>query len=571
MITYLIEVTICWAGFYGLYALLLSGTTFFRANRFYLLGTLLFGLLVPLLPLPTFAPPPEAIPGLVYLKPVTVGAQQLEVTIAAGASGSGFDYYRLFGWIYLGGILVFGSRFLYGLWQIGQLYRAGRKERHDDYTLVCTREAHLPFSFFNYLFWSEAMDLEDEEGRTVLQHEYTHMRDGHSLDILLIELLCIVFWVSPFVYLYRRSLRTVHEYLADRVVLETTRRKKYGRLLLQRSQSGLQIALANHFYQTQIKKRIMMMIRHRTSDKARLRYLLVLPLLILFLLAFANRQLIGQTLLEIHRPDGTVEKHTLQNPGEADDLVKPEQILSIEVLKDSKAGLDKIVIRMKNGDEREIFKVVEEMPRFPGCEELEGSAQEKKRCADRKMLEFVYENVSYPDAARKDKLEGTVVASFTINRDGSIGDAEIMRDIGGGAGEEILRVIEMMPDWIPGRQRGKNVAVRFNLPVKFKLPETADQPKAGSLAVTPDRQLELKQFSAFPNPTAGQLQLSFQGEAVPTQLNISDTAGRVIFQAELRDFDGRYDNNIDLSRTEGTLLLTIRQGDKIFTQKIVVK
>ncbi len=121
----------------------------------------------------------------------------------------------------------------------------------------------------------------------------------------------------------------------------------------------------------------------------------------------------------------------------------------------------------------EIFKVVEEMPRFPGCEEMMASADEKRMCANRKMLEFIYENIKYPSVARDNNIEGTVVISFVVDEKGVVSDAQVVRDIGGGCGAEALRIVEMMNDmperWTPGKQRGRAVKVLFNLPVKFRL------------------------------------------------------------------------------------------------------
>jgi protein TonB len=120
----------------------------------------------------------------------------------------------------------------------------------------------------------------------------------------------------------------------------------------------------------------------------------------------------------------------------------------------------------------EIFKVVEEMPRFPGCEDL-GSAAERKQCADKKMLEFIYKNIKYPAIARENGIEGTAVVTFVVEKDGSVTDARLLRDPKGGTGEEALRVVNLMNTegikWIPGKQRGRPVRVQFNLPVKFKL------------------------------------------------------------------------------------------------------
>lgn len=120
----------------------------------------------------------------------------------------------------------------------------------------------------------------------------------------------------------------------------------------------------------------------------------------------------------------------------------------------------------------EIFKVVEEMPRFPGCEN-EATTEAKKACADKKMLEFIYKNIKYPAIARENGVEGTAVITFVVEKDGTVKDARIVRDIGAQCGQEALRVVNMMNEsnikWIPGKQRGRSVRVQFNLPVRFKL------------------------------------------------------------------------------------------------------
>lgn len=120
----------------------------------------------------------------------------------------------------------------------------------------------------------------------------------------------------------------------------------------------------------------------------------------------------------------------------------------------------------------EIFKEVEQMPRFYSeeCEKVaEKDIEELKACAQREMLNFVYKNVKYPTKAITDGVEGTVVIRFVIGKDGSIQYAESIRNIGGGCEEEALRVVLMMPKWIPGVYEGRAVPVYFNLPVKFDL------------------------------------------------------------------------------------------------------
>ena len=121
----------------------------------------------------------------------------------------------------------------------------------------------------------------------------------------------------------------------------------------------------------------------------------------------------------------------------------------------------------------EVFMIVEESPRFPGCEQSDLSTAEKEQCAQTKFLEFIYNNLKYPESARKNNVEGQVVVQFVVDKDGSLQDINIVRDIGEGCGEEVIKVIELMNDlnlrWRPGYQRGQAVKVKYTLPVKFKL------------------------------------------------------------------------------------------------------
>ncbi len=121
---------------------------------------------------------------------------------------------------------------------------------------------------------------------------------------------------------------------------------------------------------------------------------------------------------------------------------------------------------------QETFVVVEQMPRFPGCEDMEGSDSEKQKCATEKLMQFVAENIQYPGEAKEAGIQGRCIVNFIVEKDGRIGHVELKRDIGGGCGQEAVRVVESMNEkgikWIPGKQRGKAVRVKFTLPVQFK-------------------------------------------------------------------------------------------------------
>jgi len=109
----------------------------------------------------------------------------------------------------------------------------------------------------------------------------------------------------------------------------------------------------------------------------------------------------------------------------------------------------------------EVFTIVEEMPSFPGGQE--------------ELFKYLAGHVRYPAQAIEAGIQGVVYVTFVVGKDGAIGEAKVLRGIGGGCDEEALRVVKAMPPWEPGRQRGKAVLVRYNIPIRF----TLDEPKEG--------------------------------------------------------------------------------------------
>lgn len=123
----------------------------------------------------------------------------------------------------------------------------------------------------------------------------------------------------------------------------------------------------------------------------------------------------------------------------------------------------------------EVYVVVENMPRFPGCEDIEGTEKDKKDCADKLMLEYVYGNLKYPKEALEAGKSGLSYLSFIVRTDGNITDINLLRDPGYGMGEEAIRIVESMKEmeekWTVGTQRGKLVSVVYKLPITFRLPK----------------------------------------------------------------------------------------------------
>lgn len=141
-----------------------------------------------------------------------------------------------------------------------------------------------------------------------------------------------------------------------------------------------------------------------------------------------------------------------------DDVKIEHELGPLDATDISKPDLPVVRVEVKVEEEvveEEIFLVVEEQPSFPGGED--------------KMFEYLYSNIKYPQVAKENNITGRVFLTFVVEKDGSIANAKILRDIGGGCGQEALRVVKSMPKWSPGKQRGKPVRVQFNLPVVFEL------------------------------------------------------------------------------------------------------
>lgn len=117
--------------------------------------------------------------------------------------------------------------------------------------------------------------------------------------------------------------------------------------------------------------------------------------------------------------------------------------------------------------------VLDVMPRFPGCEFMTGTDREKKACADKKLLRFIYGNINYPEEALMKEKEGKVIVSFVVTYKGKIDEIKIVKDAGYGMGEEAVRIMELMNKrnkrWKPGLYRGQKVNVLYSLPVRFEL------------------------------------------------------------------------------------------------------
>lgn len=340
---YSLKAGACLAVFYLFFRLLLSRETFHAFNRRVLLGGVAVSFLLPLCVITVWRELPSLPADL-----LTGVEPAAETPQAPGA----FDWRRLLGGIYAAGAVVTLLRNLWSLAAVRRLIRRGRCERLDDSTrLVHVTEGKTPFSWGRWVVVSEE-DLTGD-GAAILAHERAHVRLHHTADLLLIDLAGCLQWFNPAVWLLRRELRTIHEYEADEAVLRSgVDLRSYQLLLVRRAAGGRELLVANHFNPSKLKKRIAMMLQKRSPRRARARVLLLLPLVGLALGAFARTRYVVPDEKETKevrtvRIEGSrittsgIEGHPLiLVDGErvaSLDSIRPEQIVSVTVRKDSLA------------------------------------------------------------------------------------------------------------------------------------------------------------------------------------------------------------------------------------------
>jgi len=432
-VIYLIQSSLCLGSLYLIYWFFLKKDTFFTANRFYLLSSIILSFILPLFKVPVFYDNSDVV-YVVALEAITVTADKIESGIAQNLT-----LYQSILIVYITGASIFLLRFIFQLLQLAFLIRKFGVTKMDGLKIVKINSKYSPFSYFDFIFLNEK-NFKDKNLKNILDHEKIHIRQKHSLDLIILEILTVIQWFNPFIWLYKTALKGIHEYLADEGLLAGGMNKtNYQNLLLSHT-VGVQINdLTNNFNQSLIKKRFIMMTKTQSKKFARLKMLLVIPMTALLILCFTfsfNKNLIGQSSTK------TTE------------LIKAESV--VDLTQDVK----------KDQTPNHVFTIVETDAEYVGGE--------KARIA------FLSKNIKYPEEARKNGIQGRVYVTFVVEKDGSLTDVQVTRGIGYGCDDEAVRVIKLMPNWIPGKQRGEPVRVQFNLPIRFSLdsePTKEEKPK----------------------------------------------------------------------------------------------
>lgn len=425
IINFLLESGISLSVFTMVYLLFLRRETYFRYNRVYLLLSLAISFLLPFFHLQIVLEPTTNMIGEVVV--TAPGYQNLLQTVTIYGtifSGAVVETVQSIGWLklfYLSGVAFFIILFITRLIQILLLVITNRKETVNGLTIVNLDREITPFSFFHYIFIHKKQ-VDGEGFSEMLAHESEHVRQRHSIDVLLLELATILQWFNPFVWLMKRSVRENHEFLADHGVLKPGVSPAAYKLLLLKGSLEPQPVIANNFNYSLLKIRIQMMTKIKSTRTAALK-------LSMGILAAA-------ALFAVFAFDGT--------------QTQPQEKKSTGQTKESPAKAEE-----KTSTGNTVFVVVEKMPEFPGGEVA--------------VREYIGKSIQYPEDAKKAGIQGKVYITFTVDKTGKVIDAKIARGVNPSLDKEALRVVESMPAWIPGQQRGENVAVSYTIPIQFAL------------------------------------------------------------------------------------------------------
>ncbi|WP_405203025.1 M56 family metallopeptidase [Dokdonia sp. LLG6352-1] len=289
ILIYLLKSALCLGILFGFYKLALEGKAMHHFKRFYLLASLVFSFTIPLITFTYQAAEAPQITPIFQEYVETVSAPNQVPRVAE------VDYTNTAIWgIYLLGVFIFGTRFIVNLVRLKRKIHQAELHPSSHFTLALLEQVMVPHSFLKWIFVNRQSYTQQEIAPEVLAHEATHVRQRHSLDIIAIEFIQVIFWFNPLVWLYKGSIKLNHEFLADQgAIVDKSNIAIYQNILLSYASSTHHTALESPFNYSLTKKRIVMLSQSFSRKKVVLRALLLIPVVTICLLLF-NQGIIAQ-------------------------------------------------------------------------------------------------------------------------------------------------------------------------------------------------------------------------------------------------------------------------------------
>jgi len=450
---YLLKVILCSALFAGCYWQALRNRRFHHWNRFYIMASVLMSILIPMLIISVPASQIVLQATNSYLTNSVINqVKAVDVPLTSGVSLLSWTWIVL--GAYLSVVVFFLVRTFIFISGILRLKRRSERINRHDVNMYYTDDAAAPFTFFRSVFWKKDDLTDSGEGSCMLRHELAHVRLGHSWDKMLMQLVCCLFWINPFFMLFRRELEIVHEFEADSESLNEGNSKELSSLILCTLYPKHYHDFISRFFQSPIKRRIIMITKNKTQKTSMdiLRKMSIIPIAMIALYAFSIRPTDTPTGISL-----SLSESVLQDPWTAQNELEEEIIVvgygrnnvsikqDVKVTRENKRKIARRTISYTDVEQKPVFQ--DGIPQY---------------------LRFIANNITYPTIAIESGITGMVVVSFVIDKDGKVTDVKSPVKIDP-LSRELERVIKKLPDWKPGVQGGKTVAVQCYAFVQFKL------------------------------------------------------------------------------------------------------
>ena len=415
ILPYIIKSAMALALLYTCIIPLLEKETFHRLNRILILGCLIMSFAIPLVHFTGGTNPTvDMVRQAVQLPEVLINGNANEQSVWSWAD--------IMTCIYIIGVVAI---FLMTVVQTASLILRLRKCEHitdnRGNTIVLTDCATSPFCLFHYIVMSR--DDYANNRSFILTHEQEHIRLRHYIDLIILQIATIIQWFNPFVWLIGKNLKAIHEFEVDEAVLNKgIDATQYQQFLVIKAVGNRLQPFANNLNKESLKRRIIMMNQKKSNRWMMLKALFIIPVATLAVSVFASNTGVSTVKREAVRTANALPTANMQTQQSA-----------------TKA-----------------YEVVEVMPKFKGGESA--------------MMEFLMMNMKYPQTAVKAKQQGRAIVGFVVRKDGTVSDVHITKSAGHAVlDEEAMRVVKAMPAWEPGKQKGKPVNVKYNVPITFRL------------------------------------------------------------------------------------------------------
>lgn len=512
---YIVQFSLFLAVFYVAYLLFLKKETFFNYNRIYLLLTPCLALLLPFITLDFLRPKDSTGTAFINLPPVLLG----DFAVAAEETQAVTHNLEAINWNQIlwqnGFLILYGIGFcvafllLIKKWnQFRKFKKSGIQKQQDGIFYSEIQNSRIACTFYNQIFIGS--EINEKERQHILQHEWVHVTQNHSLDLFYFEILKLLFWFHPAVFAYQKQITSLHEFIADEHVTQNTSKINYYQSLLNVAFGTHQISFINQFFNhSLIKKRIVMLQKSKSAAQAKLKYLIVLPLMAAMLTYVScsendivEENAITDNKLENYKKDGKEELLTVFESktievNNVDNLTIEEDKKFKNTLQQAMDNGKNIEIVIKDANNKRIVKInssgndiplppsppalpttsseidvpfsaIETVPTYPGCDEGSNNTI-RKQCFSDKIKDFVNNNFDVGLGKRLGLTgENRVYVRFVIAKDGSIKDVD-SRASHPELQTEAERVVNSLPKMQPGIQDGKPVNVLYSLPIIFKI------------------------------------------------------------------------------------------------------